>query len=88
MLAVLEWFNKPFKAQLALAGKRVEKAKASSVAVDLRERFLDAVLSTLLVTMAIGHRFCLFRRFWTCQRLCRLVGRQTARPKQEYVSAP
>ena len=47
--------------------KSVEKAKASSVPVDLRERFFDAVLSTLLVTMAIERRFCL------CSFFCRLV---------------
>ena len=65
--------------------RSVEKAKASSGPVDLRERFFDAVLSTLLVTMAIGSRLCLFRHFWTCQRL---VDRQKACPKQEYVTVP
>ena len=38
----------------------VQKAKASSDPVDVRERFFDAVLLTLLVTLTIERRFCRF----------------------------
>ena len=68
------------------ASYSVEKAKPSSIPVDLRERLFDAGLSTLLMTMAIGRDSAFFGAFGLVRDLLSVkqqVQKRNTRPSLE-----